>query len=250
MNVHEIEQSLKSQLKGNLFTIDGTDSSGKQTVSTAVCQKLRDNGYSVWKLTYPNYESDTSALVKMYLNGEFGSYADDINPYAASTFYAVDRIGSYLKGWKKAYDDKTIIIADRYTSSNAIHQASKIKDIEERKLYLDWLWDLEYQKMGLPLPTETIFLNMPIYNSLHLMKERLNKITGEDKKDIHEANEEFMAKSYTNACWVAEYMDWKSIYCVTEDSLKEKIPKGLPGDLRPVEEIVDEVYQFIMSRIK
>ncbi|PLS19712.1 thymidylate kinase [Bacillus sp. M6-12] len=241
-------QNVLNQI-GNLFVIDGTDSSGKQTVSDAVYLKLIENGYKALKLTYPNYGSDTSALVKMYLNGDFGTHAEDVNPYTASTFYAVDRIGSYLKEWKEAYEDKVIIIADRYTSSNAIHQASKIENKEERKIYLDWLWDLEFVKMGLPSPTETIFLNMPIQNSLKLMEERANKITGESKKDIHEGDQNFMRKSYENACWVAEYMNWKTVYSVTEDSFKDKVEKGQPGDLRPLNDIIQEVYDFVVSRV-
>lgn len=235
--------------KGNLFVIDGTDSSGKQTVSEAVYLKLKENGYKVMKLTYPNYGSDTSALVKMYLNGDFGGQADDINPYTASTFYAVDRIGSYLKEWKEDFDENVIIIADRYTSSNAIHQASKIEELKERKDYLDWLYDLEFNKMGLPAPADTFFLNMPIYNSLQLMEERANKITGESKKDIHEGDHDFMERSYHNACFVAEYLNWKTVYSVTKESLDAKVAKGLPGDLRPLEEIIEEVYQHVVAQV-
>lgn len=241
-----IEQSIR---KGNLFVIDGTDSSGKETVSNAVFSMLKENGYNVLKLTYPNYGSDTSALVKMYLNGDFGSQADDINPYTASTFYAVDRIGSFLKEWRKAYEENVIIIADRYTSSNAIHQASKIANLEERKAYLDWLYDLEFNKMGLPAPADTLFLNMPIYNSLQLMEERANKITGESKKDIHEGDHDFMERSYHNACLVAEYLNWKTVYSVTTDSLELKVANGLPGDLRPLEDIIQEVYQHVVSQV-
>lgn len=235
--------------KGKLYVIDGTDSSGKETVSTAVYEKLKDQGYKVLKLSYPNYQSDTSKLVKMYLNGDFGAHAEDVNPYVASTFYAVDRIGSYLKEWRNAYEEGFIIIADRYTTSNAIHQASKIEDIEERKIYLDWLTDLEYGKMGLPSPTQTIFLNMPIANSLQLMEERTNKYTGESKKDIHEGDKEFMNKSYQNACWVADYFNWKTVFSVTSDSLMNKVNQGVPGDLRPLEDIIEEVLSFIKSNL-
>lgn len=235
--------------KGNLFAIEGTDSSGKQTVSDAVCLKLHKNGYKVLKLTYPNYDSQTSTLVKMYLNGDFGTNAEDVNPYTSSTFYAVDRIASYLKDWKKAYEDKVIIISDRYTSSNAIHQASKIEGIEGKESFLKWLWDLEFTKMGLPSPTEIIFLNMPIANSLRLMEERPNEITGELKKDIHESNEKYMRKSYDNACWVADYMDWKTVSAVTEESIQDKVSIGLAGDLRPIDEIVQDVYEHILAHI-
>lgn len=235
--------------KGKLFVIDGTDSSGKETVSTAVYLKLKEQGYKVLKLSYPNYESDTSKLVKMYLNGDFGEHAEDVNPYTASTFYAVDRIGSYLKEWRNAYEDGYIIVADRYTTSNAIHQASKIEEEVERKMYLDWLIDLEYVKMGLPSPTQTIFLNMPIANSLQLMEERANKYTGESKKDIHEGDKEFMTKSYQNACWVAEYFNWKTVFSVTSESLMDTVKQGAPGELRPLEDIIEEVYSFIKRNI-
>lgn len=238
-----------TNIVGNLFVIDGTDSSGKQTVSDLLYIKLKEAGYSVLKLSYPNYQSDTSALVKMYLNGDFGSNADDINPYTASSFYAVDRIGSYLKDWHKDYHDNVIIIADRYTSSNAIHQASKIVDVQERMTYLDWLYDLEFVKMGLPEPKETIFLNMPILNSLQLMEERANKITGADKKDIHEGDKGYMERSYDNACWVADYLNWKTVHSVTEESLSECIKSGLPGKLRPIDDIVNEIYQLVLSQV-
>lgn len=235
--------------EGKVFVVDGTDCSGKETVTTAVTLKLQEQGFKVLKLSYPNYGSETSRLVKMYLNGDFGKHADDVNPYTASTFYAVDRIGSFLKEWRTAYEEGYIIIADRYTTSNAIHQASKIENEEERKLYLDWLIDLEYGKLGLPSPTETIFLNMPIQNSLLLIAERANKINGDSKKDIHEGDKVFMEKSYHNACWVANYFNWKTVSSVTKDSLTEKINKGLPGDLRPLEDIIDDVYNHILSKL-
>lgn len=235
--------------QGKLFVIEGTDSSGKESVSKAVYQKCIQNGYPALYITFPNYQSDTSTLVKMYLSGEFGSHAKDVNPYTASAFYAVDRIGSYLKEWKKAYEEGTIIIADRYTSSNAVHQASKIEDIEERKLFLKWLWDFEFEKLGLPYPTKTFFLNMPIQYSLSLMEQRMNKITGKQQKDIHEQDKEYMKKSYENACWVANYFGWTNIYTVTKKNTEEKTENEFIKKLRPIEEIAEEVYQMVMASI-
>ncbi|WCK57725.1 hypothetical protein PP175_27195 (plasmid) [Aneurinibacillus sp. Ricciae_BoGa-3] len=235
---------------GHVFVIDGTDSSGKQTVSDAVYTKLKENGYQVQKVSYPNYDSASSALVKMYLNGEFGDNADEVNPYTASSFYAVDRIASYLKEWKKFYESGGIIIADRYTTSNAIHQASKIHNETERLAFLEWLWDLEFTKLGLPIPSEVIFLNMPIQNSMKLMAERMNKITGESAKDIHESNLEFMKQSYENACWVADKQQWKAISCITTESWEEKIAKDIPGDLRPLDAIITDAYTLIVERMK
>lgn len=216
-----------------LVVIEGVDGSGKQTQSEMLAEKLKDK-FNVLRLTFPDYESDTSALVKMYLGGEFGEKPESVNAYASSSFYAVDRIGSYLKNWKKDYEDGSFIICDRYTTSNAVHQAGKL-DGKERDAYLDWLFDYEYNLLGLPKPDLVLFLNVPPKVTGELMKDRNNKITGESKKDIHESNADFINRSYENALYVAKKCGWTIVDCVRDGKLRS------PGD------ISGEIYNLVMN---
>ena len=126
---------------GKLFVIDGTDGSGKQTQFQKLQESLTKDGIDYKVVSFPNYDSPSSSLVKMYLSGEFGENAKEISPYIASTFYAADRYATFQKGYKKYYEDGGIILADRYTTANMVHQAGKIKDEEKREKFLNWLWD-------------------------------------------------------------------------------------------------------------
>lgn len=214
---------------GKLIVIEGTDSSGKQTQAELLYEKYKKIGKKVMKVTFPNYESPSSAPVKMYLNGEFGKNVGEVNTYAVSTMYAVDRYASFKTTWENFYNDGGIIISDRYTTSNMVHQASKIDDQNEKSKYLKWLTDLEYEKMGIPKPDMVIFLNMPTQMAYKLMEKRKNKITGQNKKDIHENDYEYMKKSHDNACYIADKYSWEEIMCVKN------------GELKPIDEIGDEV---------
>ena len=137
---------------GKLFVIDGTDGSGKQTQFNKLQEKLKEEGIDYKVVSFPNYESPSSSLVKMYLSGESGKNAKEISPYIASTFYAADRYATFKMGYKEYYDNGGIILADRYTTSNMVHQAGKIKDETERKKFLDWLCDFEFNLYGLQVP--------------------------------------------------------------------------------------------------
>ena len=181
-------------------------------------------------LEHPNYKSDSSALVKMYLNGDFGKNVEDVNAYISSTFFAVDRYASYKTEWEDFYINGGIILADRYTSSNMIHQASKIEDKKEQQEFLDWLEDLEFGMYGLPRPTDVIFLNMPPEYSKQLMENRDNKITGNAEKDIHESNYDYLKKSYINAMDVVRAYDWPIVDCVEN------------GKILSIEEIHEKIY--------
>ncbi|MCT4607015.1 MAG: thymidylate kinase [Marinisporobacter sp.] len=225
-------------MKGKLFVIEsGVDASGKATQSEKLYNRLLNEGIKIKKITFPNYDSDSSALVKMYLNGDFGSKPNDVNPYTASTFYAVDRYASYVKDWKKFLEAGGIIIADRYTTSNMVHQASKFCTQEQKKEFLDWLWDLEFKKMELPVPDEVIFLNMSPEVSYQLMKNRANKISGEMKKDIHERDLKYLQKTYENALWIAEKYDWRKVQCIKNQELKS------------IDEIHEEIYQIVKENL-
>ena len=180
-------------MKGKLIIIEGSDGSGKATQTKKLYDRLEQNNYNIKKVEFPNYDSESSALVKMYLRGDFGKHAEDVDPYVCSTFFAVDRYASFKTEWEEFYNNGGIIICDRYTTSNMIHQASKM-EVEERDKYLEWLNDLEFNLYKIPKPDCVIFLDVPVEMSQKLMKDRNNKITGESEKDIHESDFDYLKK--------------------------------------------------------
>lgn len=222
---------------GKLFVIDGTDGSGKQTQFEKLKERLSKDGIDYKVVSFPNYESQSSSLVKMYLSGEFGENAKEISPYIASTFYAADRYATFKTKYQKYYDEGGIILADRYTTANMVHQAGKIDNKEERKKFLDWLWDFEFNLYGLPIPTEVFFLNMPVEKSLELMKNRENKFTHQDKKDIHEKDINHLKDAHSAACEVAKEYNWFEINCIKNEKL------------RTIEDIHEEIYNEIKNHI-
>lgn len=219
---------------GKLIIIEGTDGSGKQTQTQKLYDRLISEGKLVKKISFPNYESNSSALVKMYLSGEFGSKPTDVNAYTASTFFGIDRYASYKTDWEKDYLSGTIILSDRYTGSNMIHHGSKIDDKDEKHRYLDWLEDQEFNKFGIPRPNITIFLNVPIEYTFNLMENRENKFTGESKKDIHESDKDYLRKSYYNALAIAEEKGWKVIDCVKDGVMLS----------------IDKIHELIYNEVK
>lgn len=214
-------------MEGKLIVIEsGTDSSGKETQTKKLYQRLKKEKPSVRKVEYPNYDSQSSALVKMYLEGKFGGQADDVNAYAASTFFAVDRYASFKQEWQTDYQQGKIIIADRYTTSNMVHQAAKINNEAKREEYLNWLWELEFDKLGLPVPDCVIFLDVPPEKSRQLLKTR------EEKKaeDIHEKDKHHLNQAYETACLIAEKFNWEKIDCLQQ------------GKLQSIEQIHQKIY--------
>ena len=209
---------------GKLFVIDGTDGSGKQTQFDLLKKHLTEDGIEYKTVSFPNYDSPSSSLVKMYLSGEFGENAKDVSPYIASTFYAADRYATFKKELQEYYDNGGIILADRYTTANMVHQAGKITDEAEREKYLNWLFDLEFNIYGLPVPTEVFFLNMPPKKVEELIKNRENKFTHNDKKDIHERDSKHLEDSYNAACSLVGKYQWNEVKCVKDTKLElEKI---------------------------
>ena len=201
---------------GKLIVIDGTDGSGKETQIKILENKLKERNIDFRKVDFPNYDSPSSSLVKMYLSGDFGTDAKSISPYVASTFYAADRFATYKTEFEEYYENGGLILADRYTTANMVHQAGKIKDKEERKKFLDWLWDLEFNIYKIPVPDKIFFLNMPIDVVEKLIKNRGNKFDKNAKKDIHESNEKHLIESYEAACELAKDYRWDEIRCVKE----------------------------------
>ena len=223
-------------MKGKLVIIEGSDGSGKATQTEKLYQKLLLKKLMVKKIEFPNYKSPSSALVKMYLNGEFGTDPETISPYIASSFYAVDRYASYKKEWEAFYLEGGIILADRYTTSNMVHQAAKIDGDSERNKFIEWLYDFEYNTFGLPVPDYVVFLDMPPEFSLGLINKRASK--SEDvKQDIHEADEHFLIKSYNNADRIASKYNWHKVSCINN------------GSLKTIEDIHEEVYKLVKAQL-
>lgn len=222
---------------GILIAVDGVDASGKQTQTELLYKRLSEMGKKVRLLSFPAYNSASSSLLKMYLNGDFGDKPEDTSAYAASSFFAADRFATYKTDWGKDYNDGTIIIADRYVSSNMIHQASKLTDKAEKDKFLAWLDDFEYNIYGLPRPNLTVFLDMPVKWRIKLLSERNNKITGGEEKDIHESNEEYLRESYDNAVYAAEKFGWERIVCADGNGV------------RTIEDIHREIYEKVESVI-
>ena len=221
---------------GKLFVIDGTDGSGKQTQFEFLKKALDDKNIDYRTVSFPNYDSPSSSLVKMYLSGEFGENAQDVSPYVASTFYAADRFATFKKDLEEYYNNGGIILADRYTTANMVHQAGKIKDEEERTKFIDWLFDLEFGIYNLPVPTKVFFLNMPTETARELMKNRENKFTHGEAKDIHERDEEHLKDAYNAACSLASKYGWCEIKCVEDGRLKtrEEIHKEILNEVEKV----------------
>ena len=217
--------------KGKLIIIEAGDGSGKATQTRELCAHLEREGRRVHRVSFPNYASESSALVRMYLSGAFGGHADDVNPYAASAFFAVDRYASYRTTWKKWHDAGDIILADRYTTSNMVHQAVKIRGAREREAFLDWLYDFEFRKMGLPVPDAVVFLDMAPEVANRLIAARAEK-TGA-REDIHERDKDYLARCHAAYLALAEKYGWA------------KIPCSEGGAPRPVAAIHEDVWRAL-----
>lgn len=218
---------------GRLVVIDGLDGSGKTTQFDRVGEYLERRGTSYKKICFPDYDNPSSALVKMYLAGEFGSDPDAVNAYAASSFYAVDRYASYKKFWQADYEQGRLILAARYTTSNAIHQMAKLPE-GEWDAYLAWLEDYEYGRLGLPRPDRVIFLDMPPHISQRLMTRRY--AGDESKKDIHERDRAYLLSCRASALYAAGRLGWQVIACAEGDEPRvvEDITRELQHCLEPL----------------
>lgn len=216
-----------------LIVIEGLDGSGKATQAKKLTQALAERGLPVREVSFPDYDSDSSALVRMYLSGQFGTDPQDVNAYAASTFYAVDRFASYKKDWCRDYA-RGLIVADRYTTSNAVHQCSKLPK-EQWGAFLDWLFDFEYKKLGIPAPDCVIYLNVDPQVSQSLMTARY--YGDEGKKDIHERDLAYLKHSREAAQYCAEKLGWLIVDCCRD------------GQMRPIAEIHESILKLLENHI-
>ena len=220
---------------GKLIVLEGTDGSGKSTQFALLKQRLEREGTAFHTLVFPQYSEPSSALIRMYLSGEFGSQPGDVNAYAASTFFAVDRYASYRKVWGDYYRSGGLILSDRYTSSNAVHQAAKVLEPVRPDFYR-WLYDLEYVRFSLPVPDLVLYLDMPTELSEALMRKREQE--QHTHADIHEQNSDYLRTCRRTGLEAAAYYGWKVIPCARD------------GALRSVEEIHEELYRNVLEVIK
>ena len=218
---------------GTLIVLEGIDGSGKATQSTLLEKKLKEAGKKVMHISFPDYASDSSALVKMYLKGDFGADPSDVNPYAASLFYAVDRFASYRMKWKDFYEKGGIIIADRYTTSNMVHQMTKYDDEEERMQFLSWLEKTEYEELELPHPDLVILLDIPLRMSEALVKTRAAE---GGSMDIHEQHLDYLRKCHDAYQALVRFYGWERIPCAREGALRSVTDIG-----RDVNQAVEKV---------
>ncbi len=202
---------------GKLIVLEGLDGSGKATQAKLLAEHLAGLGLPVKEITFPDYASDSSALVKMYLAGQFGDRPDDVNAYAASSFYAVDRYASYKTSWGQFYEQGGVVIADRYTTSNAVHQCSKLPP-EQWEEYLHWLFDYEFRLLGLPAPDRVIYLQVDPAVSQKLMTGRYHG--DESKKDVHEKDTEYLARSRRAAEFCAAHLGWQTVHCTKDGQMR------------------------------
>jgi len=220
---------------GLFIDLEGLDGCGKTTQTELLCKRFEKENIKYKKIKLPDYDSDSSILVRKYLNGDFGKNANDVNAFAASVLFAADRFASYTEKWKNDYKNGTLIFSDRYTPANALYQMTKLEP-EEWDSYLEWLFDFEYNKIGIPEPTTVVFLDMPVEVSQKLMTSRYNG--DESKKDVHECNVEFLHKCRESALYACKKYGWKVISCAEN------------GELLSIETINDRIYDAIKPILK
>ena len=220
---------------GKLIVIEGTDGSGKSTQFKRLTDRLSAKGIPFRQLVFPRYSEPSSALIRMYLGGEFGTNPSDVNSYAASAFYAVDRYASYKQDWGQWYENGGLILSDRYTTSNAVHQAAKEKP-ENRREYLRWLYEFEYDRLGLPRPDLTIYLDVPTDFTEQLMRRR--EADTNTTADIHEKDMAYLATCRQSGKAAAEFYGWTVINCVKN------------GAMRSIEDIHEEIFAHVAKLLE
>lgn len=216
--------------KGKLIVLEGIDGSGKSTQFKLLTERLEQEGLPFRKLVFPRYSESSSALLKSYLSGEFGKNPSDVNAYAASTFFFVDRFASYKTDWGEFYGSGGTIICDRYTTSNAIHQGAKLPETE-LYAFLDWLYDFEFRLMELPKPDVVLYMDIDLITCMNQMRLRQEKTN--TKGDIHETNEEYLRACLSTGKAAAEHLCWQKIRCLEN------------GAMRNISDIHEDIYNSV-----
>ncbi len=217
---------------GKLIVFEGTDGSGKATQSRLLLERLRREGVDCRPLTFPRYGEPSAAAIELYLHGALGAKPGDVNAYAASMFFAVDRYCSYKQDWGGYYENGGVLIADRYTTSNAVHQASKLPK-GERKAFLDWLFGFEYGKLELPEPTAVFYLDVPTELTERMMRSR--EAANHTSADIHEKDADYLRACREVGEQLAADYGWQYVDCSRD------------GEMRTVEEIHEEICRRVKA---
>lgn len=217
---------------GKLIVFEGTDGSGKSTQFSLLMKRLQSMQVEFRTIEFPQYSEPSSSLIRMYLGGEFGARPSDVNAYAASTFYAVDRYASYRKVWREYYQSGGLILSDRYTTSNAVHQASKEPE-EKREAFFRWLYDLEYRHMELPVPDIVLYLDVPTDLSGEMLRKR--ERANHTHADIHEQDTEYLRLCRNTGLQAARFYGWTIIDCARN------------GQMRSIDDIHNEIFTYVHS---
>ena len=217
---------------GKIIVIEGLDGSGKYTQSKILSDKLTYLGKDVKMISMPNYDSESSGPVRMYLNSQISSDPKTVNPYATSSFFAVDRFINYFCDWKMFYDNEdSIIICDRYTTSNMIYQLAKV-DRERWDSFLNWIDEYEYKHLKIPRPDLVIYLKVSVNISHRLIASRSSSY------DLHESNLNFLRICEKAADFSSKKFDWKVINCSPDEI-----------DIMPLELISSQVFKIVKDNI-
>lgn len=226
---------------GTLIIIEGGDGSGKATQTKRLVERLTVEGHRVRSVSFPNYDSDASMPIKMYLSGQFGTDVNAVNPYVASTMYAIDRFASYRTDWEDFYQSGGIVVADRYTTSNMVHQMVKYENSEDKASFLNWLEDFEFNKFGLPRPDVVCLLDVPLSVTESLMTERTGK-TGGKTGDIHENNRMYLQSVHDAYDELVQKYNWHRISCTYTDGESME-------QMRSIDDIHNDVYHIVSSYV-
>ena len=219
-------------MSGKLIVFEGTDGSGKATQARLLAERLSRESVVFREIDFPRYGNPFAEPARLYLEGALGEKPGDVNAYASSTFYAVDRYASYKEDWGMAYEAGALILANRYTTSNAVHQTSKLPP-EERKAFLEWLFDMEYHKLGMPEPDLVIYLDLPVEISEQML--RMREAVTHTQADIHEKDAAYLYRCRENAGEIVRSLGWRRIDCSSN------------GAIRAPEDIHEEVWKLVQE---
>lgn len=232
--------------KSKIIVIEGTDGSGKATQTKLLMQRLEKEGCRVFTTSFPKYDSSSSALVKMYLDGQITENANGVSAKAASVFYAADRYITYKKDMEDLYESGDyVMLFDRYSGSNIIHQGAKVissfadKENAEQELqnFIMWLYDFEHKDLGIPKPDAVIYLNVPIEYTEKLREGRKNKFSGTEKQDVHESDSSHLKNASKAGLMASDMLGWYVVECVKDD------------EMRTIEDISEEVFSIVKNII-
>ena len=215
-------------MSGKLIVFEGIDGSGKSTQFKLMCDRLNAESIKYRHVVFPRYDKPSSALIRMYLGGEFGKDPDAVNAYAASSFFAVDRYASFVQDWREYYESGGLIMTDRYTTSNALHQGAKMVQ-GERERFFKWLYEYEFEYIGLPKPDLTLYMNIDVATAAERLSSRQAKTN--TNADIHEQDTRYLESCAQSGLDAAAEYGWQIIDCVKN------------GKERAIDEIHGEIYE-------